>query len=262
MGIPDSVQFSCPNCAATIKLRAGKHTASHQLECDLCGQIMSLSGETWNWLRDGGFFLDEGPGEGPSYGVPMKRIGNSKRMVAPALPQRAPPENTPAASSCSPPVATTRSPRQRLSQHAAAACASGVQQGVVRQCAVWTGRSRWGTGEPQGLPGARASRRTVCRAEGGQLFVVLAPIFDAIRGLIFWMSAGSFVGLGHGAHRWQLGLIMSNHDKRFNGCQVPLGDSCTNASCTYKRARLPAAAIECLLAWDVVPEEHRQRGLL
>ena len=40
---------------------------------------------------------------------------------------------------------------------------------------------------------------------------------------------GLFVGLRHALHRWRSGLIMADHDERFNGCQAPRKDSCTNA---------------------------------
>jgi hypothetical protein len=59
--------------------------------------------------------------------------------------------------------------------------------------------------------------------------LIRVPVSDAISCFIFGMSIGSFVGLGHALHRWLSRLIMSDHDERFNGCQAPRRDSCTNA---------------------------------
>jgi hypothetical protein len=56
-----------------------------------------------------------------------------------------------------PPAAAACSQRWRLPQHAAAACHSGLQQGVARLSAVWTGSSGWGRVERQGVTGAEGS---------------------------------------------------------------------------------------------------------
>jgi hypothetical protein len=54
--------------------------------------------------------------------------------------------------------------RWRRPQHAATACRSGAQQGVARQCAVWTGRAGWarlrteGSSEVEGLGTARREK--------------------------------------------------------------------------------------------------------
>ena len=42
-----------------------------------------------------------------------------------------------------------------------------------------------------------------------QRFVIVRPVLNAIGGLVFWMSVGSFVGLCHAGHRWLPGLMMS-----------------------------------------------------
>src|SRR5262249_31527426 len=55
------------------------------------------------------------------------------------------------------------------------------------------------------------------------------PVAHAIRSLIFGMSIGPFMGLGHALHRSLSELIMSDHDERYNGCQALRRDSCTNA---------------------------------
>jgi hypothetical protein len=39
--------------------------------------------------------------------------------------------------------------------------------------------------------------------------VILAPVCHAIRGCVFRMSLGSFVGLRHALYRWLLGLVMA-----------------------------------------------------
>jgi len=56
-----------------------------------------------------------------------------------------------------PPAAAAGAQRWRLAQHAAAPCHSGLQQGVARLSAVWTGRSGWGRVERQGVTGAAGS---------------------------------------------------------------------------------------------------------
>src|SRR5262249_45129112 len=55
------------------------------------------------------------------------------------------------------------------------------------------------------------------------------PVLDAIRCLVFGMSMGSFMGLGHDAHHGLSGLLMPKHDARFRRCQDRLGYSCTKA---------------------------------
>ena len=67
-----------------------------------------------------------------------------------------PPQNSLGASQCPPLAATPHSRRQRRPQYPAAACRSGVQQGVARQCAVWTCGSGCIRLRTQGIPGARA----------------------------------------------------------------------------------------------------------
>jgi hypothetical protein len=57
-----------------------------------------------------------------------------------------------------------------------------------------------------------------------QRFVILMPVFHTIRGLVFRMPMGSFVGLCHALHRWLSGLLMSKHDARFSGRQEHRGD--------------------------------------
>ncbi len=42
-----------------------------------------------------------------------------------------------------------------------------------------------------------------------QGFVILRLVVDAIGGLVFWMPVGSFVGFGHGDHRWLSGFVMA-----------------------------------------------------
>ena len=74
------------------------------------------------------------------------RIGHSKGILAPALPER--------------------NPRKRPWGIPAAACHSDSQYGVARQCAAWTRRSGWLTLKPQGFPGARDSGRPVGESWG------------------------------------------------------------------------------------------------
>jgi pimeloyl-ACP methyl ester carboxylesterase len=52
-----------------------------------------------------------------------------------------------------PPAAAACSQRQRLPQHAAAACRRSAPQGVARLSAVWTGGVGWVTVERQGFTG-------------------------------------------------------------------------------------------------------------
>ena len=72
----------------------------------------------------------------------------------------------------------------------------------------WLGAMLAGLGRCPGIDGVLTDPQGDVTAIAQRL-VILTPIFHAIHRLIFWMSFGSFVGLGHGAHCWQLGLIMS-----------------------------------------------------
>src|SRR5262249_47137031 len=82
------------------------------------------------------------------------------------------------------PAAATRALRQRLPQHAAAACRSRAPQGVARRSAAWTGGLGGGTVERQGGPrgeGLGATRLKTLR--GG-------PHHPDMRGVpeLFWTA--------------------------------------------------------------------------
>jgi hypothetical protein len=70
----------------------------------------------------------------------------------------APPAHNPENTSGPPSVARRRC---RLPRHATTASRSGAQQGVARQCAVWTYGAEWVTVAPHGFLGAQASERPV-----------------------------------------------------------------------------------------------------
>ena len=42
-----------------------------------------------------------------------------------------------------------------------------------------------------------------------QRLVIFGPVFDTIGSVVFGVSVGSFVGPGHGDHRWLSGGVMS-----------------------------------------------------
>ena len=75
-----------------------------------------------------------------------------------------------------PPAAAARVRRWQLPQHAAAAHRRSAQPGVARQCATWTGRAGWGTGERQGFPGSGASEQPSGKAGGDDVNGISASI--------------------------------------------------------------------------------------
>jgi hypothetical protein len=72
----------------------------------------------------------------------------------------------------------------------------------------WLGATLAGLGRWPGIDGVVTAPQGDVAAIAQRL-VIRTLILHAIRRLIFWMSVGSCVGLGHDAHRWRLALIMS-----------------------------------------------------
>ena len=77
-----------------------------------------------------------------------------------------------------------------------------------------------------------------------QRLVILVPVLNAINCLVYGMSMGSFMRLGHALHRWLSGLVMSKHDARFSGRQEHLRDLCTKAV----QSRVFETGVRCVAA--------------
>ena len=69
----------------------------------------------------------------------------------------------------------------------------------------WLGATLASLGRCPGIDGVLTDPQGDVTATAQRL-VILTPIFHAIRRLIFWMSVGSFVGLGHGAPPLAVGV--------------------------------------------------------